>query len=175
MGLIALPFAGCGIIGAGIFIVKEQKHLVIEAWDRFWVNRAIVRDWPLAIAEDKARLQLMFDDMPEIKKPNYRHNVHCTCGKFAKRVVMGGIIVENAVECHQHGVVIRWQDVPIDWAILPVTHIDDVHISIAPTGPIEVMPAMGHIELDETEPEPIKDFTGSIAIVIDDQLALSSL
>lgn len=117
------------------------------------------RDWKLALIEHELWTNL--NDLLYTTPPvtNHRHNVHCpTCGRFSKRV-MG---FSHVVECKVHGTQVRWADMPVDWATVPVT--EGVTLSLEP------MPVTAEISIIDTTD------TGPIWIAdIEEMLELESL
>lgn len=104
-------------------------------------------------------LEDVLDKLEEVIHPpkvvNHRHNIHCpSCGRFAKRVLGMG----SVVECKHHGVQVRWKDMPIDWAVIPLA--EGVTLSTQPVVVSEALPW--------DEPLPI---TQPIPILIPDDLS----
>jgi rubredoxin len=87
-----------------IEIKLQKRALIVEAYE-------------IAVIEDQLHevmIEMFYRPEPVT---NYRHNIHCPlCGRFSKKVME----MDDVVDCHAHGIQVRWRDIPVDWASIPV-------------------------------------------------------
>lgn len=149
-----------GLIASIIGALIELDHRIQDKRRA----RAMELDHQEAIVGDLIRNDLiqleeeLLNPEPEVKA-NYRHNLHCpVCGRFSSSI---GADVKSAMGCKLHGIQVRWEEMPIDWAIAPLAVIEGVRIRT------QAIPVMQPRQL--TTP-----LTGAIDIIFphDDELEL---
>lgn len=144
----ALIFLGLTIIGLGFAIYYGLKELGYKIQDARYAQAKELA-YEEAITEDLIRndlLQLALELADPPAKPNYRHNLHCPCcGRFSARVIPDS---SSVMACSKHGMQVRWEEMPIDWAV-PMPVIDwapTVQIQVIPKT-MDLEPATGAIDL----------------------------
>lgn len=105
LSILGLLTAMTMVMGKGIISVMQYYARRVE----------VAQAYEVAVIEDVLHEALVVvEEEIHNPTPSYRHNIHCpTCGRFAKRVFG----YDNVVNCHKHGVTVRWKDFPVDWAV----------------------------------------------------------
>lgn len=112
---IALCIGALGLAGLGIIfsiaggISQAISHVRRRKYEAHTGEIQIIQ----------STLEQALDDQLYLEPPHRnRHNIHCPkCGRFAKRVLDH----DDITDCKVHGVQVRWREMPVDWALFPVT------------------------------------------------------